>query len=236
LIAQTSFSIITSLIGILLAINIYKKDARYVLNQLFSLGAGLLAINMIFFASGNISVLLAPNADNSFVIVYTMKVFLSLLPVFLVCFLLSALVLYFGKEITLSYRTYPYIIIFLIINFIIVWGTDSVVPVGTEGNIETGVYVNFIGFPLVVLVYVLTFYFFYKVYRSMDSKDIAKANIKMFLFGWIVAGLGMLLAGLSNILSARSLDLIAPFFLVLGMFFLQRGFKTSKSKNIQQNV
>ena len=222
-----------TLIGLILAWNVIRKDPRYLVNRLVALGLLILGISMLFFAGGNVPIILCPECDNTFVIVTSIRIFLSLLPIIMVCFLLTALALFYGNEYLRSPILAILLTIFVVINEIIPWLPDSVVPVGTEGDITTGDAVIFFGFPTIMIVYLATFYYFFQLYGNLRSNDPTRRNMRSFLLGWLIAGFSIIIAGLSNVVNSREMDLIGPFVLAWAMVVLQNGFrKTNQNKAV----
>ena len=224
IILQTFLGFLVTMIGIILAVIIFRRDPTYALNKLFAIGLVCLGLAMFFFSFGNVPYLVfGEQTSNASIVVLSMQIFLTFLSFSLASFLLASIVLLYGSTYAFSYRVYPYLIIYLGLSIIVTWFTNSIILVGLQGDITVGFYVTIIIFPLIVALYLIIMYFFREVYQQTEG--IIKQQMKMFLFGWILAGLAILLAGLSNFLpTGRILDITAPTVLSISIIVLFQGF------------
>lgn len=230
LIIQSLAGLAVTAIGLVTAFIVLKKDSKFVLNQLFALALSFMGLSMFFFSFGNVPFIFNVNSSlSNYISVFTMKLFLSFLVLAFTCFLFSGFVLFYGEEQAFDLTRKILLIVIAVISLPIIWFTQSVIPVGSQGNIETGQFVNIILYPLILLLYLATMYFYYKIYGVSDLE--IKPQIRLFLIGWFIAGISLLSSALSNFITYdRILDLISPLILCIALLFVFQGFKGKKSE------
>jgi hypothetical protein len=156
-----------------------------------------------------------------------MKIFLTLISLSFASFLTSGFILIYGVDAAFNIKRNPFAIIYFILSFIIIWFTDSVIPIGNQGNIETGPFINVVFYPLTLFVYLIVVYIYINIFLRSDSET--RKQMRMFVIGWLVAGIAMIFAGLSNFITdGRLFDLLGPLILAISMLILLQGFTHSK--------
>lgn len=231
LIIQTLAGLAVTAIGLITALIVLKKDSKFILNRLFASALSFMGLSMLFFAFGNVPIILNidPGLQTTITII-TMQLFLSFLVLSFTCFLYSGFVLLYGANQAFDLTRKIILVVIVLLSLIIIWFTQSVITIGTQGNIETGHYVNIVLYPLILVLYLSTMYFYYKVYQESEA-DI-KPQIKLFLIGWVIAGISLVSSALSNFITyGRILDLVSPLILCLSLIFVYQGFREKKSKS-----
>ena len=228
IIVQTFLGLFVAILGIILALMIIRHDPSYSLNRSFAIGLVCIGLAMFFFSSSNIPYLVfGEQSSNTGIIILSMQLFLTFFSIAITSFLFASYILLYGSPYAFSYRTYPYIIIYLGSSIIVTWFTQSIIPLDLQGDIKVGFFVEIIFFPLTVVVYLMIMYFFKEVYEQTEGD--VKYQLQMFLLGWILAGVAMLLAALSNLLpGGRVLDIAAPIVVSVTLNVIFQGFRPIK--------
>ncbi|MFX0090176.1 MAG: hypothetical protein ACFFBD_00320 [Candidatus Hodarchaeota archaeon] len=214
-VVQTAIFFISAILLFIVAASVYLRAPKALLNKIFGLAYTQFGLAGFSFGLSNIPIILWEVPG----LIPLSKLAYSFLMLGLIIFLISALTIEYGFELTMRPLYLGPILCVLIANLIIIWlFPDSIYHPGELGDIHTSLLFKVVYFCSLATVYFLTLFLYFKTFKS-SKEEIIKNNMRWFLLGWLIGGFLLVTGALSDFI--RVLDL-AGYPLLAAAGFIQR--------------